>query len=59
MFGTAANFHIQTITLKKHIKFTWKNINDIQMNNIVYYGVHIFRTCDSTKNWFPDFIKTL
>jgi hypothetical protein len=33
-------------------------MNELHYNNVVTWGIHIFRLCDSLAHWFPDVIKT-
>lgn len=59
VIGTAAKIHIHSFTLRKHMKFTWKNMNSVEYNNVITWGIHIFRLCDSLKHWIPDVLKTV
>lgn len=59
IFGTAAKIHIHSFTLRGHLKFTWKNMNSIEYSNVVTWGIHVFRLCDSLKHWIPDVLKTV
>lgn len=34
-------------------------MNEIDYNNVVTWGIHVFRLCDSLSHWFPDVLKTL
>ena len=33
-------------------------MNEIQYKNVVTWGIHIFRLCDSTAHWIPNVFKT-
>ena len=59
IFATAAKFHVHSFTLRNRHKFVWKNMNEAHYNNVITWGIHIFRTCDSIKHWIPDVFKTL
>ena len=59
VFGTAAKIHIRSFVLKKHTKFLWKNMNSIEYNNVITWGIHVFRLCDSLVHWLPDVFKTV
>ena len=59
VLGTAAKIHIHSFTMRKHMKFIWKNMNSVEYNNVVKWGIHIFRLCDSLKHWIPDVLKTV
>jgi hypothetical protein len=58
VFATAAKFHVHTVSLRNNHKFTWKNMNEVQYNNVVTWGIHVFRLCDTTAHWFPNLFKT-
>ena len=58
MIGTGAKFNHQAFTLRKHHRFVWKNMNEVQYKNVVEYGIHIFRLCDTIIHWFGDVFKT-
>jgi hypothetical protein len=34
-------------------------MNEVDYNNVVTWGIHVFRLCDSIVHWFPDVLKTL
>lgn len=59
ILGTGANFHVTTFTLKHEHTFTWKNLNEVEINNVRTWGIHIFRLCDEVKHWLPNLIKTV
>jgi hypothetical protein len=59
VLGTAAKIHIHSFTMRKHMKFTWKNMTSVEYNNVITWGIHIFRLCDSLKHWIPDVLKTV
>lgn len=59
ILGTGANFHVTTFTLKHEHTFTWKNLNEVEINNVRMWGIHIFRLCDEVKHWLPNLIKTV
>jgi len=59
ILGTGANFHVTTFTLKNHHTFTWSNLNEVEINNVLTWGIHIFRLCDEVKHWLPNLIKTV
>jgi hypothetical protein len=59
VLGTGANFHVTAFTLKNHHTFTWSNLNEVEINNVLTWGIHIFRLCDEVKHWLPDLIKTV
>lgn len=58
ILGTGANFHVTTFILKNEHTFTWTNLNEVEINNVLTWGIHIFRLCDEVKHWLPDLIKT-
>lgn len=34
-------------------------MNELDYNNVVTWGIHVFRLCDSLAHWLPDVIKTV
>lgn len=59
VFATAARFHVHNFILRNRHKFTWKNMNENEYNNVITWGIHIFRLCDTIAHWAPDLIKTV
>lgn len=59
ILGTGAKLHVTTFNLRKHHKFVWKNLNEVEYDNIVTYGIHIFRLCDTVAHWLPDLLDTV
>jgi hypothetical protein len=59
MIGTGANFHVTTFVLKNEHTFTWTNLNEVEIGNVLTWGIHFFRLCDEVRHWFPDLIKTV
>ena len=51
--------HVSAFLLKRHHKFTWANLDEVQLQNILTWGIHIFRLCDSVAHWLPDLLDTV
>ena len=34
-------------------------MNEIDYNNVVTWGIHVFRLCDTIAHWLPDVLQTM
>ena len=34
-------------------------MNEVQYKNVITWGIHIARLCDSTAHWIPNILKTI
>lgn len=34
-------------------------MNEVDYNNVVTWGIHVFRLCDTIAHWLPDVLQTM
>jgi hypothetical protein len=58
IFATTMNFHIENVVMSgKHV-VTFNKLSHEQIENVLKFGLHIFRVCDSLHHIIPDILMT-